>query len=419
MKYIKEFLSRYGMTNIMVLTFGSLIAQLVNFICQPIVTRLYTVESFGIQSIILSVVSILLPISTLQYHMGIIISKSDEEANEVSALSFYLIMFISMLTFVGLIIFNKVNPSFFADTGLWIYASVPILFVSGIIQVVDSYNNRFGQYKLMATVSLRRAIASNIARIFFGILKLGSSGLIISQFISLIFGIKKQANYIIKNINDIFNTSFQKMKLIAIKYKAQPMYSMPGLFVANYSYSILPIFVTTLYGIEEVGFFSLSVMLLGTPLTLISNNVAKVFLKESSEEINKTGNFKHTFNKFSILLIIISFIGFTILWIISEPLFSILYGEKWLRSGIFVKVFIPLYASRFVVTPLMHGFIVSSKQGLKLLLQSFFILSAVLIYYIATVKQLPIEVFLRMINFSYTCVYVLLFFVLYSVSKKR
>ncbi|MFA1822250.1 lipopolysaccharide biosynthesis protein [Virgibacillus oceani] len=401
------------------LTSGVVLAQIITFLCQPIITRLYSPEDFGGLSLITSLVNMLVPLLTLQYQMAIITAKSDKEANAVSALTFYILAFMLFLISLGIISYNYFNPNTFKEVGNWIYVALPLLLLSGFAKIADAYNNRFEQYKLMSSIALIRSISSNTLKITLGIFKVGFLGLIISQFVATIFGIRKQSQYIIAKKKEIFNSTRLELKNVLNKYRVQPLFSMPGLFATVVSFSILPILITSLYNIEETGYFYLTMSVLAIPMSLVSSNVAKVFFRKATIEKEEKGNFYSTFISTAILLIVISIIGFLLLWFFAEPLFSIVYGEEWMRSGTFVKILIPLFAIRFVVTGLMHGFIISGKQLVKLTLQLLFIVIALVIYFIVKNQNLSIEEFLELINIGYFILYSILFIVLYLTSKNK
>nr|WP_277750906.1 oligosaccharide flippase family protein [Anaerobacillus alkaliphilus] len=402
-----------------ILSSGVILAQIIALVCQPIITRLYTAEDFGVLAIVTSIVTMCIPLVTLQYQMGIVTAKDDEEANIVCALTFYLLCFMVLIMSIVLITIDNLNPRIFEQVGNWIYVSLPLLLFSGFAKIADSYNNRFEQYKLMSSIALIRSITSNFLKIFLGLFKVGFLGLIISQFVATIFGIRRQSNYIISKKSEILSSTYQEMKHVAIKYRVQPLFSMPGLFVSVCSFSILPIFITSLYSIEDAGYFFLSMTILAIPLSLVSSNVGKVFFRKATLEKEKKGDFYNTFKSTVILLIFIAIVGFSILWLIAEPLFSLVFGPEWLKSGTFVKILIPLFAIRFVVTGLMHGFIISGRQKFKLFLQLFFIIIALTIYFISQQQELPIEIFLELTNKGYFTLYLILLIVLYFTSKNN
>lgn len=415
--YTQKIIINSGLKNIVILTSGVMLAQIITFVCQPIITRLYSPEDFGALSLITSLVNMLTPILTLQYQMAIITADSDKEANVASSLTFYLLTLMMLFISLGLTVYNYMNPTTFEETGNWIYVVIPLLLFSGIAKIADSYNNRFEQYKLMSSIALVRSATSNVLKIFLGVFRVGFIGLIIAQFVATALGIRRQSKYIITKRREIFSSTFQELRNVISKYKVQPLFSMPGLFATIVSFSILPILINSLYNIEETGYFYLTMSVLAIPLSLVSSNVAKIFFRKASLEKKEKGNFYSTFLSTAILLIFISTVGFSILWFAAEPLFALLYGKEWMRSGTFVKILVPLFAMRFVVTGLMHGFIISGRQSLKLVLQLFFIVIALVFYLIAKNKNLSIESFLELINSGYTILYLILYIVLYFTSK--
>lgn len=416
---IRKTLKKSGFRNIVILSSGVLIAQTITIISQPIIARLYTPEEFGILANLTSIVSMISPLITLQYHKSIITVKSEQQVNTISALTFYIVIILSLLTALILSICEIINPTLFRNIGKWIYLVIPLLILTGLGQLFDSYNIRFGQFKLMSSIALVRSVISNGLKIVLGILKLGAFGLIFAHIISNIMGIRRQGKYFFSKIRQVFSISFKEMKMAAVEHKIQPLFSMPGIFVTTFSYSVLPVMITSLYTIADAGYFSMSMLVLGMPLALISNNVSKVFFKNASEERNIVGNFYSTFKSTLMLLISVALIGFPVLWLIAEELFLFFLGKEWIKSGVFVKILVPMYAARFIVTSLMNGFILSGRQLLKLILQSLFIFESLAIFWIAKNFGISIEYFLSLINYSYMGNYIILIVVLYFTSKKN
>lgn len=416
-KKVKKILKKADAKSIAILSSGVMIAQIISVILQPIATRLYTPADYGVLSLIISISTMFVPFATFQYHMSIVNAEDDKEVNTLCKLNLIITIITSIILTIGFLLIKFLNLNLYKTTGNWIYMGVIFYFFQGLINIVDSYNNRNNEYKLMASVSMRRSLVSGIMKIIFGFFNIGILGLIISQIFSIIAGIKIQSKAILIRKREIYYSSIEEMKRVAIKYKHQPFFSLPGIFVVQFSYSILPTIINPFFGTTEGGFFSLSMTMLGIPLSLISDNVARVFFKNAAKENKEKGNFKSTFLNTSAVLILLSILGFGVLWFVSEPLFALVFGQRWLRSGTFVKLLIPMYAARFIVTGLMHGFIITDKQLLKVILQSFFMIEVIIINYLTQKYILSIEIFLSLVNWCYFFTYIILYIALYSTSK--
>lgn len=416
---IINFLRKSGFKNIAILSSGVMLAQIINFAVQPFATRLFSKADFGILALITSLVSMFSPMTTMQYHMSIVNASNDKEADAVTKLSFGILFVASVIFSVGLILYNLIFPDTYASAGYWIYISILFFVLTGLINIVESYNNRYKEYKLMSVRALYRAVIGGAIKLITGFLHIGFPGLILSQLTSTVFGVKKQATRLLANRNKIMAVTKDKLVYVAKKHSRQPLFSLPGIFISNFAYTVLPTFLNPLYGLEEVGIYSMSMNMLGIPLTLVTNNVARVFFQNASSEKVKTGKFDVSFKNTAILLTIISAVGFTVLWFVAEPLFKFVFGAEWEKSGTYVKLLIPLYAVRFVVSALMYGFIISGKQLLKCILQSLFMVEAFAIYILAQVYHFTIETFLNSVSWVYAANYVVLFVVLYFTSKKQ
>lgn len=414
-----RFIKATKLKNIAVLSSGVFIAQAIGIAVQPIATRLYTVEMFGQIALISSIVTMFSSLTTLKYDQSIIVAKTEKEANVLTALSIYIGLLTTAIFSVGLIIYNFFYPNTFLELGLWIYITIPLVLITALDQVASKYNNRHEHYKLMASVSMLRSIISGIVKIVLGLLQSGFLGLALSSLVASSFGIKRHYKYILKNINEIKEVKKSELILAAKKYKNQPLFSAPGFFVNTYSYSVLPIFITLLYGVKETGFFSQTMLILGLPLSLVSVSVGHVFFKNASQERNEQGNFHSSFKNTTRLLILISIIPFTVLWLWAEPLFSFAFGTEWVRSGTFVKLLIPMYFVRFTVTALTEALIIAEKQKLKLFIQCIFVFLASITFVVSKYLGLSIEQFLLIINYSYLFNYLFIFFVVKLESKRK
>ncbi|XYW67383.1 lipopolysaccharide biosynthesis protein [Oscillospiraceae bacterium LTW-04] len=412
---IKRMAQKADAKHIVMLSVGVLSGQIISMLISPITTRLYAPETFGDLSLIVSLATMFVPIATLQYHISIVNSK-DQDEYALCKLTFLLVILTSVIFLIGLIFFLHFKSEKYKSVGNLIYIAVFWFMMSGLVAIVESYNNRHNEYGLMAKITLRRSIVSNLVKVVLGLFHSSILGLLVGQTLGYIAGIKRQSQSIVRHMGYILAIDIKRVVEVAKIYKAQPFYALPGIFILQFSYSTLVLIINTIFSSREGGFFSLSVTILGIPLSLVSNNVSRVFFKNASAEYDNTGAFRSTLRSTAILLVAISSLGFTLLWFIAEPAFSLIYGNAWIRSGTFVKILIPMYAARFVVNGMMHGFVIANKQRLKTMLQSLFIVAILVGYNLASKNVLDIEEFLCFINWTYFGLYILLFIALWKQS---
>lgn len=403
--------------HIIMLSAGLLFGQVISMLLQPIATRLYSPEAFGNLSLVVSLGTMFVPVATFQYHISIVHSPNKDEY-PLCKLVFLCVCITSILLLGGLVFLFLSGNEKYQTLGPWILTAALLHFMTGVTYMVESYNNRHSEYSLMTKVSIRRTVLSGISKIILGLLHFDFVGLLISQCIGTIAGIRKQSDSMRKHLRDIASVNNREVVRVAKQYSDQPIFALPGIFILQLSYSALPLIINTVFSSREGGFFSLTITILGLPLSLVSNNVARVFFKNASEEKERTGSFKLTFRNTAILLCVISIAGFSLLWFIAEPAFEFVYGSEWIRSGTFTKLLVPMYVARFVVTGLMHGFVISKKQKMKSFIQTLFIVAMITGFVVAKAGYVSVEGFLMFINWTYFGLYILLFVVLWIQSTK-
>jgi O-antigen/teichoic acid export membrane protein len=399
---------RGDLKDIALLGGSGLIAQAIGFVAQPVATRIYTPHDFGVLSLIVSLLSMFGPALNGQYNLSIVSSTTDEEAIAVTTLSLYVGLGVSVLLSVGLVVYNIVIPATFAEASFWIYAAIPLFFVTSISNVAQYYNNRFGYFKLLSVVSIYQATASNVLKLSLGVLGFGTSGLVVAQLSGVIVGIRKQSKYLIVNFKSILNVSKAELVRMLVKHKAQPLFSTPGLFVITYSTSVIPIIIGSLYGVTQAGYYSLGALTLVLPISILSNSVGSVFFRNASREHAETGGFRNSLRSTFILLASLASIPMLLMLFYAEPIFSLVFGSAWTRCGTFVRLLIPWYWTNIVVGSLVIGLIVSGKQIQKLLVQCLFVVEIFAVTYAAKMNNLPIESFLSSISIAYCATYLLL-----------
>ena len=112
--------------NASVLSFGSLIAQLVPFLVYPLIGRLYTPTQAAILASFTSVVSIIQVASTGKYEGAILLAKDHFEAANVAVLSMLICACVCLGVGIPLLLF----PDYFSLSALSHRASTTILTLS-------------------------------------------------------------------------------------------------------------------------------------------------------------------------------------------------------------------------------------------------------------------------------------------------
>lgn len=393
---------------------GSFFAQILTMAVSPITTRLFTKEELGLYTLILTMTSIVGPILSLRYDMSIVTSKNKKEEEAFFKISFIFGILNSLIVTIVYSIYLFFEKTIYNKLGSIVVLFILLLLIfTSLNNVLTAYNNKNKEYKLISEVYVIRSFIQNILIVLSGIFKMGSLGLIIAQLISSLSGLKKQS----KGLK--FEKEHDDKKLIDYMKQEikQPIYSVPATLLNTSSYSILNLFITSLYGLKIFGLYSMSYRILGLPLALISTNISKIFFQEATDEYNLNGNFKKIYLKYTYILLALSIPMVIILMVISPYLFELVFGPGWGIAGNYVRILAPMYGMRFIVSPLSVGLTISKNQQIDLYLQSIFIVLAFIIFIVVKYLNYSEYIFFIYVSIAYSVTYIIFYLVIYRISK--
>lgn len=405
------------LTSISTLTSGSVIGQLVVLLTAPVLTRLYTPAELGSYTYLISFATIFMGVINGKYDMAVVV---EDEEIKVFALIKLSLMIGVIFTFFGTLIFviyNLVTANSMNSADVLFI--VLVLFSYALIDVLTAYNNRQREYKVMAAVNVIRSVCQNIGAILLGFVHLGKTGLIIPYVIGQYLGANKQAKTLKRHWHEIKDVSGAELKNVLIKHKRQPLFSAPAALANSFSYSSITIFLNTLFGEALVGFYSISVRLLGLPLALISGNVSKVFFESAAKERAETGQFYSAFRKVLFFQLMLAMPIVIVMYFLGPPICEFVFGKEWRVAGDYIQILAPMFGIRFIVTTLTPAMIIAQKQKYELFIQLMFVVFSVICFFACSYLKLPVETYLIIISVLFSIVYLVYLVIIYYYSKGK
>ncbi|GAB6680987.1 lipopolysaccharide biosynthesis protein [Streptococcus uberis] len=404
----KDVLKGNYFKNILILTSGSIIGQVIAVVCSPLLTRIYSPADIGIYSYILAMISTFTAIINGRYDMGIVSEKNNDRAFALVKLSFIIgtiFSIVASILFSIYFIWFKKEYSKYSFVLIFFFL---ILMSNNLINILNSWNNRLKEYEVLSQVNVIRSSFQNIGGVLLGLLKVGFFGLIFPYTVGQYMGITKQSKTMKPYFGAIKEVDKKTVKQVMLDYKRFPIFSAPALLANSFSYSSITIFMEQLFSLSTVGFYSLSTTILGLPLSLVSGNISKVFFREATSEYQKTKQYASSLKKTLLLLVALSIPTGIIMYFVAPWACSFFLGKRWVVAGEYIKILVPYYMVRFVGTSISNGFIISQKQDQELMIQILLVLTSVAALVITKLLNAPVEVFLFLIMILKSIVYALL-----------
>ncbi|OUR61122.1 hypothetical protein A9Q74_10560 [Colwellia sp. 39_35_sub15_T18] len=199
------------------------------------------------------------------------------------------------------------------------------------------------------------------------------------------------------------------------RYNKFPIYSLPGGTMNSISAQLPVIVVTAKFGAELGGGLALTMRTLGAPIGIIGKSVLDVFKKYAGDEYRQHGSCANIYLNTLFYLSFFASLFAIFLFFFSKTLFTTLFGEQWLKSGEIAIVLIPLFALRFVASPLSYLIYIVEKQHVAIIWQTALLLMTLGIFY----STLPFELMIMFYSVGYSILYLVYIKITYDMSQPK
>ena len=360
--------------NVITLVSGSALSQGILLVATPFLTRLYTPEEFGVFALYLATVGIISVVASWKYELAIMLPKEESDAQALLFLSIIIVFITSILLFVivalskGFIANHTTNFNLF----MWL---VPIgVLVTGLLQVFTSWGTRKEYYNIVSTSRVARSGVAVGGQFSFKFTNLFSPGLVwgnllgtvASLFILIVLSIKKQT------IN--LRTVHKKQILGNMKkYSNFPKFQSFSVLINSLSQNLPILLLTYFYQPEIAGFYSLTHRALNTPVRLIGGSVRQVFFQKAAKIYSDNQSIRTIFIKSTLGLVKISIVPYLILILFAPSIFSFVFGDEWIVSGIYAQLVIIFIFTLTINPPAVMSLQILGLQKYNLVYEIFLV----------------------------------------------
>jgi O-antigen/teichoic acid export membrane protein len=355
----------------MVLMTGTVLAQLISYLISPLLTRIYTPDEMGELNVYLRAVIFLSALATARFEISLPLPKSDAHSYLLYRLSLRIAGFSLLAASLVLLVYSGIRG--FRTEDLFFFATVVVS--AGFLALTNLGTNWAIRKKLFRKISTSRILNSftaNGLRWSFGVLGFGAKGLLVASLIgyllsSLVF-IKEWTNV---HKKFAFVRSSAKTRVLISTYREFPMINLPHVMVDLGKDLLIATLIIAYFGKGVFGLFSHSYAILQLPAAFIGMSIAQVYMNRCAELIHSGESTLGLTRRTLTGLFFFSIIPFTLLFFFGEPLFEIVFGDKWGRAG---------YYSQIMTTWLMVNFMTSAISSLPTVLnrqREFFVLGII------------------------------------------
>ena len=389
---------------------GTVLAQMINIVVQPILTRVFPAETLGIYTYLISLATMIIPVASLKLDMLIVSEPNEKEAQYITDACIIINILISLIYAIVIIVGYQVSDNnIFNKYGIIIYVVPVLVFTNGLRFLFISYLNRYKEYKTISIIAIIREAIRAVIQVGAGFLSLGVFSLSMGYAVSPLFGLNIQMRNYLKELKERPRINLKKFKEIVLeKGKRQILFLVPAQFINSFSASLVTISITALFSAKILGYYSAGVRILDIPIVFITSNVSKVCYQRISENVANKKPVLRTLMSVIIVLSVVSIMGFGTLYVIAPRLSEIVFGQGYRVAGEYIRCLCVMYAVRLVATSFAGVYTVFRKQNFELILNILLIVSAGVSYVVCSMFNFEVTTYLKFMNTGYTIVYLLM-----------
>ena len=361
--------------NTSVLISGTVLAQLISILLQPVLRRLFSAEAFGTYSVYLSMVGILAVISTIRYDDAIVLPGKDKDSANLLALSIFFNFLICFIALLIIIVFGNWILSFINLSSKF---PITILYLiplgAFLINTYQSFNYWLIRKKKYNHVSINKLIrrgSEGISQISFALTK-NSKGLIFSDIIGQAVNVSAITFQGFKYGFSVKMLNITKLRYVLKKYSYFPKYNLLPAFMSTCSFLLPVIFINKFYSAENAGYFDTSKFVLSIPMAVIATSISNVLLQRIAEKYNRKQSVVDDLKPLFGIVMLICILEIFVMLLFGPLLFRIAFSSVYEISGEMSKILVWSFALNFIVSSFSCIFISMRKIKLYSIWQFFY-----------------------------------------------
>lgn len=385
---------RYGgfARQVVVLSSGTALGQLILVAATPLLTRLYSPLEMGIFGLFGSFLGVASVAVCWRLEMGIVSATSRTEAARLLLLSVLVCIPTSVALGALLAVMIDRDLMSFGLLPSWVVAAGCLALVAtGVFGALRYWHVGQQQFRVVSKATVAQAIGRVAASVGLGVAGLGWSGLLFGELLGRLLGItrlwQRARNTLAAELRHGGRHRLRSSLSRAWQYPAVVLPS--SLIDAAAAALPLPV-IATLFGAPSAGLFALVWRVASVPSALIGASVADVFHAHAVDAHVRGGpELRRLLLRTMMRLAVLATGIYLPLCLLAPWAFGWAFGEQWQASGWLMAVLLPMWWTGAVVSPVSRLLIVVGRPALKLVFDLLYLVPPIAALYLLQERGLP------------------------------
>lgn len=332
-----------------VLLSGTLIAQLLNVLFIPIITRLYGPEELGELGYYLRIVLFFAALVTLRLELGFLNERHADHRSLLLRFTLKWSLILSLVILIPLLIYYFLASD--SLPSIYLLLLVPFgVFLHALFNIGTHWELAEERFSTISFARFTHSFITNGLKVGAGWLKFGSIGLILS----VIIGLSVASIVYVRKMPLKVIASTKKTGALLKKHRELYLYNLPHVMVDLFRDFALASLIIILFSELEYGYFDHTFRVLKLPLTFLGAAVGQALFSRIAAMIADKKKLSPFILKTVGGLTIAALIPFAAVLIYGEELFSFVFGEEWAPSGVMGSVMTAWLFMNMIVSPLSY-----------------------------------------------------------------
>jgi len=354
--------------NVLKLSGGNVAAQIISVVAVPVITRIYRPDEFGAFSFVFSLVAVLFPLSTLRLNSAILLPKDEKTASDLLLLSVASVIVTALLVMpvLAAVLHRMTSIDEAARSLLWFL--VAGVLAHGLVHCFEFWLLRHRQFSLMAWGAVGESVTDRLFVILMGLAQHGlgawlALGRVLGSAVHLLIFLPARKELRLSWRGWAADGSLSQA---VRRYREFPLFQTWAYLFANAGRELPTLIFAILFSAAVAGMYTLGVRVLGFPMLLIGDAVARVFLPYAVE---LSGEPVRLLDSTRLLLrsaFYLIFPPMLLLSVLGPTLFQLVFGPEWLDAGRFAQILALSFLITFLYRVLSIFFDIFEKQKMRL-----------------------------------------------------
>lgn len=347
---------------------GTAMAQAIPILGSLIIARQYAPAQFGVYVAWLGVVMIAAVVVTARFETAFAI-MADGEPRRLGVFSTLLTLLLASIGLAAVAaLLYIIRPGWLAVTDPLLFAlAIPTAAAVATAQVWQTWAATEGMYRQLSVMRIVQSACIVGAQVVAGQFLPSAAMLAGAHVIGVSLGLA--ACFRMLPLGRFPPDFVGQLRGFWQRYSRFPLYSLPADAINTAAGQLPILIIASRFGPEVTGLVALTMRTLGAPITLLGSSVLDVFKRQAAVSFRSRGECRAEYLQTLWVLAAGSIAMCVVLIFSSEYLFATAFGERWRAAGTIAIWLLPMFAMRFVASPLSYMVYIVEKQHIDLIWQ--------------------------------------------------